>query len=109
MTGVWWCIVPRQSDGSYRGDIKLTGKTLLDGRNWPVFAIKVDGAEPDRIAGGHGTRAFSATVTVSGPVVSGTTCIIATSAREISVRITGWAVKTYGTFAVRFESGGISE
>lgn len=40
----------KQSDGSYRGDIKLTGKTLLDGRNWPVFAIKVDGAEPDRIA-----------------------------------------------------------
>lgn len=40
----------RQSDGSYRGDIKLTGKTLLDGRNWPVFAIKVQGAGPDRIA-----------------------------------------------------------
>ena len=35
----------KQSDGSYRGDIKLTGKTLLDGRNWPVFAIKVDGAD----------------------------------------------------------------
>lgn len=40
----------RQSDGSYRGDIKLANKTLIDGRNWPVFAIKVDGAEPDRIA-----------------------------------------------------------
>lgn len=40
----------RQADGSFRGDFKLAGRTLLDGRNWPVFAVRIQGAEANQIA-----------------------------------------------------------
>lgn len=40
----------QQSDGTYRGDIQRVNRTLIDGRNYPFFALKIKGISKDNLA-----------------------------------------------------------